>query len=316
MSEKEASPKRKYAKDFNQDEMKNISKNFSIICRSCSIYPTDLPGILSPNAFNTIINFYSSGYKTDPTYSTRRSTIDKFIKYFNDHYSPSISLNELISDNFENRAFVKKNDYGVLDWYVGQYYCYYFDSNEELCFGVLTISATDSAVRCEAIMDCDRSTFDTTLLPKLKQDPVYESIQPLIDVHKDIMCDDTIKEYQKNFCYFSGTIDIFTYSILLTIFPRNNSHARNITFHRYDVFKNSDKNTHCVGAVGTMLKTEHSTPCSVRKILLSRYKIDIDDKRVMDIITKALTFETLSNTQIESKEDKNDMVYRLIRQFM
>ena len=65
-----------------------------------------------------------------------------------------------------------------------------------------------------------------------------------------------------------------------------------------------------------MLKTEHSTPCSVRKILLSRYKIDIDDKRVMDIITKALTFETLSNTQIESKEDKNDMVYRLIRQFM
>ena len=70
MSEKEISHKRKYAKDFNQDEMKKISRNFSIICRSCSIYPTDLSGILSPNAFNTIINFYSSGYKTDPTYST------------------------------------------------------------------------------------------------------------------------------------------------------------------------------------------------------------------------------------------------------
>ena len=180
----------------------------------------------------------------------------------------------------------------------------------------MTISATDSAVRCEAIMDYDRSSFDTTLSPKLKQDPVYESIQPLIDVHKDIMCDDTIKEYQKNFCYFSGTIDIFTYSILLTIFPRNNSYARNITFHRYDVFKNSDKNTHCIGAVGTMLKSEHSTPCSVRKILLSRYKIDVDDKRVMDIIKKAFTFETISDTQIESKEEKNDMVYRLIRQFM
>ncbi len=65
-----------------------------------------------------------------------------------------------------------------------------------------------------------------------------------------------------------------------------------------------------------MLKSEHSTPCSVRKILLSRYKIDVDDKKVMDIMKKAFTFETISDTQIESKEEKNDMVYRLIRQFI
>ena len=75
----------------------------------------------------------------------------------------------------------------------------------------------------------------------MKQNITQESIKPLIDVHKDIMCDNSIKEYQKNLCYFSGTIDIFTYSILLTIIPRNNSYVRNITFHRYDVFKNSDK---------------------------------------------------------------------------
>lgn len=90
---------------------------------------------------------------------------------------------------------------------------------------------------------------------------------------------------------------------------------RNITFHRYDVFKN-DKNTQCIGAIGTMIKSEHSTPCSVRKILFSRYKIDVDDKAVMEIIKKAFKFETISNTQVESKEDNNDMVYKLIRQFM
>lgn len=313
MSEKELSPKRKYTRDFNQDEMKNISKNFSTICNSCSIYAADLHGILSPNVFNAIFNYYVSGYKTDPIYSARRSTIDKFISYFNEHYSPSISLIEMISDNFGNKTFSKKKDYRLLDWYAGQYYCYYFDSNEELCFGVLTISATDSMTRCEAIMDCDRSTFDISLLPKL--DTAKKPIKPLIDINKEILCDNTIKEYQKNLCYFSGTIDIFTYSSLLTITPLNNSYVRNITFHRYDVFKN-DKNTQCIGSIGTMIKSEHSTPCSVRKILFSRYKIDVDDKAVMEIIKKAFKFETISNTQVESKEDNNDMVYRLIRQFM
>ncbi len=65
-----------------------------------------------------------------------------------------------------------------------------------------------------------------------------------------------------------------------------------------------------------MIKSEHSIPCSVRKILFSRYKIYVDDKAVMEIIKKAFKFETISNTQVESKEDNNDMVYKLIRQFM
>ena len=313
----EIQSKRKYTKNFTQDEMKKLSRNIHTICLACSIYPEDLSGFLSKTSFNTITGYYSSGINYNPDYVVRRSTVDKFIKFFNEHYSPSISLPELLSDAFDNKSYSKKNSFEILDWYTGLYYCYYLDSSDQLCFGVLNISLPkEKDTQCEAIMDCDRVTFETTILPKIRLETQENSNKALIDIHKELMSEETIKESRKNFCYFSGIIGIYTYSIMLTITPRNNSYVRSIVFHRYDVFKNSDKNSQCIGAVGTMLKSEHSTPCSTRKILLSRYRLDVDNIEVNEDIRKALTFETISNTVIESKEDNNDMVYRLIRNYM
>ena len=292
--------------------------NFFYIMDRCNLTPSKIYDESSPKFCIKRSNYYV--IKKKQTIS--RTQINNFLTMINWFYVPSVEpldIHVFINDDLKelNVTFEERKNAKDLTWYIGSYFSYYLSSEKKLEFAIIRIIPNRNQFLCEGIFHIDESLFRKSVYDNRIRNDILNNSLTMKELYKIVSAN--AAEEEKKFCLYSGVCTLLSDSILLNFISNNDSHSRIISFNRYDQYYNDEarrrERPSCYGAIGNMLKTSYSRkPLLFRKIILSRFCLDIDDDQNMGIIVDGLNFDEVCDKYIVQDYDKkNDEILSLIQ---
>ena len=303
-------------KKYNHEQMNNFSKNFVYLCNECMLSKHDLTGGLSSPKHCFATNTYLKLRKyhtldendSNKDWCPQDGTIRSFIEMFCKHFTPSVSINDMMNTDLSNRKFQKRESAIMTDFFEGVYFCYYLTVLNTLRFGLLKIkNYSENRYNCEAMLTISENLFS---LCRKDIEQVVQGDKSLKELYDDLLNRTDINHIDKNFGYYTGEVSLFSESVLIVLNPQNNVYFRVLTFQRYDKYSNPK----CIGVIANTMRSVYAAKdVTYQKMLLSRY--NIYNEKNASLIMSSLALDKIENNIVLNNESKNQQMYKLIRQF-
>lgn len=260
--------------------------------------------------------------KESGSYRPQNRTLVKFVKLFNQEYTPKIDLAVLkrtdLSLAVDSGVYSRKlHSRQELEWYSGCFFCYHYDAYGQICYGILNIYADQSDYYAQVLDGFSGEDDLDHFLNNLDSNQKYRKLNrgaKLLEFFRDPA---TVKERFQNYCtsykmrslnyrLYNGKVELYRYAFLLNLLPMDGSYKSIVVLKRW--FSSGQQEYQ--GGLGSVLSLAYEVNSRLSNTL--RY-MGISRNYLSDTesIRQILSFQP-SNRKILDLSANDSAWYRLI----